>query len=80
MRIAIYGLWHLGCVTAGCLAAAGHQVIGLDLDVSTVTALQHGQPPLYEPGLTELIAAEQEAGRLSFTTDPTAALKDAELF
>ena len=31
MRIAVYGLWHLGCVTAACLAAANHVVVGLDL-------------------------------------------------
>ena len=30
MRVAVYGLWHLGCVTAACLAEGGHDVIGLD--------------------------------------------------
>lgn len=79
MRIAVYGLWHLGCVTAGCIAAAGHHVVGLDPDVATVTALQDGQPPLFEPGLAELIVAEQAAGRLIFTSDPAAALEGVDV-
>jgi len=79
MRIAVYGLWHLGCVTAGCLAAAGHRVIGLDRNEAVVADLQKSVPPLHEPGLAELIASGLKEGRLSFTTDPAAALRDAEL-
>jgi UDPglucose 6-dehydrogenase len=79
MRIVVYGLWHLGCVTAGCLAAAGHRVIGLDLDETVVNELKQGQPPLHEPGLNELIATGLASGQLSFTTDPGSALHDAEL-
>jgi UDPglucose 6-dehydrogenase len=79
MRIAVYGLWHLGCVTAGCLAAAGHRVIGFDLDQAVVTDLQRGQPPLHEPGLNDLIAGGLASGQLSFTADPHTALRDAEI-
>jgi UDPglucose 6-dehydrogenase len=32
VRIAVFGLWHLGSVTAACLAGAGHDVVGRDLD------------------------------------------------
>lgn len=79
MRVAVYGLWHLGCVTAACCAAGGHDVVGLDLDEPVVNDLKRGTPPLHEPGLAELIADEAAAGRLSFTTDPRAALKDADV-
>lgn len=74
MRVAVYGLWHLGYVTAACCAAGGHDVVGLDLDEPVVNDLKRDLPPLHEPGLNELIAAGTAAGRLSFTTDPHAAL------
>jgi len=50
-------------------------VVGLDLDAKVVGDLQRGQPPLHEPGLAELIQAQP----LTFTTDPAAALADAEV-
>jgi UDPglucose 6-dehydrogenase len=79
MRVAVYGLWHLGCVTAACLAAAGNQVMGLDLDEPVVDDLRRGQPPLHEPGLAELIGVGLSSGRLSFTADAAQALREAEL-
>lgn len=79
MRIVVYGLWHLGCVTAACLAQSGQQVIGLDLDEQVIANLQRGQPPLHEPGLAELIAADLANGQLLFTTDATAALHEADV-
>jgi UDPglucose 6-dehydrogenase len=79
MRIAVYGLWHLGCVTAGCLAAAGHRVVGLDSDEAVVADLRHGKAPLHEPGLDELIGAGLAAKQLGFTTRPAEALGDVEV-
>jgi UDPglucose 6-dehydrogenase len=80
MRIAVYGLWHLGCVTAACLAEAGHHVVGLDEDPHVVADLQQGRPPLYEPGLADLIGQGLTSGRLSFTTRPAEALQEARIF
>lgn len=77
MRVVVYGLWHLGCVTAACLADAGNEVVGLDLDGPLVDALNAGKPPLDEPGLPELIGAGLRSERLSFTTDAAAALHGA---
>ena len=79
MKVVVYGLWHLGCVTAACLAHAGHEVAGLDPDEDVVRGLREGRPPLEEPGLRERIAAGVAAGRLSFTTDAAAALRGADL-
>ena len=79
MNITVFGLWHLGCVTAACTAAAGNRVVGLDLDPKVIADLQSGNPPISEPGLTDLIAQETRAARLAFTTDPVAALRDAEI-
>lgn len=67
--IAVLGLWHLGTVTAACLAEAGFRVTGIDSDAATIAGLAAGRPPLHEPGLVELVARGLAAGRLSFTTD-----------
>lgn len=79
MNVTVYGLWHLGCVTAACVAGAGHRVAGLDLDGQVVADLKAGKPPLHEPGLSELIGAESAAGRLSFSSDPAEALRGADV-
>lgn len=79
MRIVVYGLWHLGCVTAACLAEAGHRVAALDLDRRIIDDLRCARPPLHEPGLTELIAAGLESKCLTFHSDPAAALAEADI-
>jgi UDPglucose 6-dehydrogenase len=72
MKVCVAGLWHLGSVTAACMAAAGHDVIGLDADRKTVDRLNEGKPPVLEPGLGNLTLEGIEAKRLRFTTDPEA--------
>ena len=79
MKVCVLGLWHLGTVTAACLASAGHQVIGLDFDAETVARLQQGQPPLFEPGLEDLVKRGLAEGRLRFTTDMADALRGAQV-
>jgi len=68
--VGVLGLWHLGSVTAACLAEAGSDVIGIDPDVAVVEALAEGKPPVSEPGLNELIL--EYAARLRFSADPHA--------
>jgi UDPglucose 6-dehydrogenase len=68
--IAVLGLWHLGSVTAACLAEAGNEVVGVDPDVAVVEELSHGRPPVSEPGLAELLVGL--GPRLRFTADPSA--------
>lgn len=79
MNICVLGLWHLGSVTSACLAKLGHSVIGLEFDKEVVKELQNGNAPLLEPGLNELISEQIKAGRLSFTSDPSEALKQASV-
>jgi UDPglucose 6-dehydrogenase len=69
MKVCVQGLWHLGSVTAACLADAGCTVIGYDGDAATVAALNDGRAPLFEPDLDALLAKGLAAGRLVFTTD-----------
>ena len=75
-KIAVFGLWHLGSVTAAC-CAKHFQVAGLDFDKDTISKLNSGKAPLFEPGLDELIAAGISGKKLSFTTDSKAACGEA---
>jgi UDPglucose 6-dehydrogenase len=68
--VGVLGLWHLGSVTAACLAESGCEVIGVDPDPAVVAGLAEGRPPVFEPGLAELLA--RGAGRLRFSSDPQA--------
>lgn len=77
MKICVFGLWHLGAVTAACLASRDYQVAGLDFDAETVSGLQAGRPPVFEPGLEDLLKRGLAAKRLSFTTDIAEALRGA---
>jgi len=79
MKICVYGLWHLGCVTAACLAGAGFDVVGLDDDEPVVRNLQAGNAPVSEPGLDDLLSAGVAAGKLHFTVDARAALAGADV-
>lgn len=77
MKVCVFGLWHLGTVTAACLASLGHEVAGLDFDEETIDALGRGKPPLHEPGLEDLVGQGLADGTLRFTTDARDALKGA---
>jgi len=70
MKISVFGLWHLGMVTASCPASFGHEVIGLDFESSTVEALAGGKPPIFEPGLEDLVKQGLADKNLRFTSDP----------
>ena len=72
MKVAVIGLWHLGCVTAACLAKLGHTVMAFDDEVYRIEQLKKGLPPLYEPGLCELIDEGVKRNSLHFTNLPTA--------
>src|ERR1700694_4786576 len=78
MKICVFGTWHLGCVTAACLADAGYCTVGLDYDRAVIAGLEAGQAPLFEPGLSDLIAEGLSASRLSFSSDP-GEVSDCEL-
>ncbi|WP_342146846.1 nucleotide sugar dehydrogenase [Rickettsiella endosymbiont of Aleochara curtula] len=70
MKVAVIGLWHLGCVTAACLTKFGHTVIAYDEDSQVIANLNQCSPPIYEPGLTELISIAKQSNTLFFTNDP----------
>jgi len=79
MKVCVQGLWHLGSVTAACLASVGHEVVGLDADQKTINGLSEGKAPLFEPGLNELLQGGIAKGKLRFTADIVDAATDAEV-
>jgi len=79
MKVCVLGLWHLGSVTAACLASGGHHVTGLDFDEQVIENLSNGKPPLFEPGLEELVQKDISEKNLDFTTDIKKAVSNADV-
>ena len=59
MKVSIFGLGYVGCVTAACLTRDGHEVIGVDVVSAKVDRLGSGLPTVIETGLDKLIAQEK---------------------
>ncbi|UKA62115.1 UDP-glucose dehydrogenase family protein [Arthrobacter sp. FW306-04-A] len=73
MRISVIGCGYLGAVHAACMAKLGHEVVGIDVDELKIHTLSAALAPFFEPGFDELLKDVQEPGRLSFSTDISAA-------
>src|SRR4051812_32187880 len=69
MKVSVFGLGYVGCVSAASFAADGHQVVGVDVNPEKVAAVNEGRSPIVEPGLPELLAECVKSGRLRATTD-----------
>lgn len=78
-RVTIIGAGgYVGLAYAVTFAHVGHDVVGLEIDVTKVQRLRQGNPPIFEPGLEPLLREGLESGRLRFTTDYGDALSGAE--
>ena len=69
----------MGCVSAACLAADGHLVIGADTNLVKVDLINAGRSPIIESELDELIAQGGASGRLRATTDAVEAVQHSDL-
>src|ERR1041384_2700563 len=78
MRVAMIGSGYVGLVSGACFADFGHQVVCVDKDEGRIEALKHGQIPIYEPGLADLVSNNLAAGRLQFTTDLAPSVERAD--
>ncbi len=72
------GTGYVGLVSGACFSDFGHDVICVDKDQRKIDLLHQNVMPIYEPGLDALVASNVKAGRLSFTTDLTEAVKGAD--
>jgi UDPglucose 6-dehydrogenase len=79
MRIAMIGTGYVGLVSGACFADFGHEVACVDKDAKKIASLRAGKTPIFEPGLDELVARNVKERRLSFTTEPEAAVREAEV-
>lgn len=78
MRVAIWGLGYVGCVSAACLAQAGHRIIGVDINPLKVEMMKAGQSPIIEKDVGNLVRDAVQAGRLRATTSPEEAIETAD--
>src|ERR1022692_2808971 len=77
--ISVFGLGYVGTVTAACLAHKGHNVIGVDLSLAKVEAMQAGQSPVVEPRVGTLISESHASARLRATSDSEYAVLNSEI-
>ncbi len=78
MKVSVFGIGYVGCVSAACLARAGHEVIGVDVDPVKVSTINEGRASVLEPGLNELVGEMVAAGRLRATVDHAEAVRESE--
>jgi UDPglucose 6-dehydrogenase len=78
MHVAMIGAGYVGLVSGACFADFGHDVMCVDKDETKIAALDRGEMPIYEPGLNELVAVNERAGRLKFSTELAPAVKAAD--
>ena len=79
MHVAIIGSGYVGLVAGACLAETGNDVTCVDVDADKIARLQRNEIPIYEPGLEPMVKRNQEEGRLTFTTDIGAAVRNARV-
>ena len=78
MRVTMIGAGYVGLVSGVCFADFGHDVVCVDKDERKIALLREGKMPIYEPGLDELVKDNVSEGRLSFTTDASEAIRNAD--
>lgn len=79
VAISVVGLGYVGAVSAGCLSALGHRVVGVDLDPVKIAAIREGRAPLHEAGLTDLLAEGVALGLVHATDDLVQAVIDTDV-
>ncbi|MBF0588204.1 MAG: nucleotide sugar dehydrogenase [Magnetococcales bacterium] len=79
MKISVFGMGYVGCVSAACLADAGHQVIGVDPVAKKVDQINRGESPVSETKLPEMLRIAVDSGKLKATQDHKRAIAETEL-
>jgi GDP-mannose 6-dehydrogenase len=79
VKIAIFGLGYVGCVSGACIAELGHDVVGVDVNPTKVDMINAGVPPVIEEGLSEFMDKVTRTGRFSATTDGERAVAETDV-
>ncbi|MBU1936512.1 nucleotide sugar dehydrogenase [bacterium] len=79
MKIGVFGLGYVGCVSAACFCELGHEVWGVDVDPVKVDFIHKGQSPIIEKDMPELIAKHVKAGHLHATSSAEEAVTQTDL-
>jgi UDPglucose 6-dehydrogenase len=79
MKICFIGTGYVGLVSGVCFSDFGNNVICIDKDIEKLTQLENGDIPIFEPGLSELVRKNLDAGRLSFSDDLIGSIKKSDI-
>src|SRR6266542_2114778 len=79
MKLSVFGLGYVGCVSAACFAKDGHEVVGVDVNPTKVGIINEGRSPIVEPGIEDLISDVLTAGKLRASTDGSEAVRNTEI-
>lgn len=79
MNISIFGLGYVGCVSLGCLAQNGHNLIGVDVNPTKVAQINSGKATIIEKDIDSIIAEQQKSGRIRATTDVEDAILHSDI-
>lgn len=79
MKISIFGLGYVGCVSLGCLAEMGHEIIGVDISEYKTNLINNGIPTIIEKDISELIKKHHQKGTISATTNSSYAVMHTDV-
>ena len=79
MKISVFGLGYVGCVSLGCLAKNGHNVTGVDISENKVELINSGKPTIIEKEIDKIIEDEYNKGNIRATTNYYEAVKNTEI-
>jgi GDP-mannose 6-dehydrogenase len=79
VRVSVFGLGYVGCVSAASFAGDGHDVVGVDVNADKVASINAGCSPIVEPGLEDLLGECSSQGRLRATTDTADAIHSTDV-
>ena len=79
MKISVFGLGYVGCVSSACLAKSGHKVTGVDINQTKVDIINSGKSPVVEKDIDRVINEVVTAGKLIATQDGRKAVKDSQV-
>ncbi|GIK31851.1 MAG: UDP-glucose/GDP-mannose dehydrogenase family protein [Armatimonadetes bacterium] len=79
MKVAVIGTGYVGLVTGVVLAELGNDVVCVDNDPEKIDKLRNGIPPIYEPGVEEMLKSGLRDGFLSISDSISEATRASEI-